>query len=460
MAANLTTVDAILKEYYLGPLQKQLNNEVMCLELFQKMSVDWNGRQVIIPLHIARNTGVAYAGETDPLPVATNQGYEDLHIKAKFMYGKFQVTGPAMAAAKKGGKNSFIAALEGEMSGLKDDIRDRANRICFSGGKIKGYVNQRQAFANATTGAAGGHAAPNAGLNVLEYSGDFSPFASVVAATPATWVRVQAFNTLDFSEIVPAGANPGLFVADFDIANQTITIANVSSAGAGQAFSTAGVPQPQAIAIGLSSTAYTSGGALGTTVSFVNEPEGIYSNLSDPSWHSDIDRSSAANSILRCTNIHTVDKTTGVATAGNRVALDLASIQAVFDSVLLSSDKEPDCMIINPVARQRYISLLQGVINSEANTVTKGDGGFKSNQLSYGGVKFKVSRHCGRSMIVGLKLDGWKMLELQPGAFADLDGAVLSRDSNTDQWSGFYRWYYNQVCQRPNSNFVLVGFTV
>lgn len=36
MAASIASLAAILKDFYLGPIQEQLNNEVLALELFEK----------------------------------------------------------------------------------------------------------------------------------------------------------------------------------------------------------------------------------------------------------------------------------------------------------------------------------------------------------------------------------------------------------------------------------------
>mgnify|MGYP003647131739 CR=1 FL=1 len=44
MAASITTLDAILKEFYLGPIEEQLNNETMVIDLFEKATVDWQGK--------------------------------------------------------------------------------------------------------------------------------------------------------------------------------------------------------------------------------------------------------------------------------------------------------------------------------------------------------------------------------------------------------------------------------
>ena len=65
MPATQATLNDILKEFYLGPVQEQLNNEVMVLDLMTKATVDWNGRVAIIPIHVSRNTGVAFRGESN-----------------------------------------------------------------------------------------------------------------------------------------------------------------------------------------------------------------------------------------------------------------------------------------------------------------------------------------------------------------------------------------------------------
>ena len=54
MAASLASFASILKEFYLGPIQDQLNEETLVCDMFEKASVDWNGRQVIIPVHVGR----------------------------------------------------------------------------------------------------------------------------------------------------------------------------------------------------------------------------------------------------------------------------------------------------------------------------------------------------------------------------------------------------------------------
>ena len=105
MSATIGTLDSILKEFYLGPIEEQLNNETLVIDLFEKATVDWQGKHVIIPIHIARNTTVGFKAETDSfndagLPGVGNpinqQGYDNLKVTAKFLYGRFQLSGPAV----------------------------------------------------------------------------------------------------------------------------------------------------------------------------------------------------------------------------------------------------------------------------------------------------------------------------------------------------------------------------
>lgn len=49
MVATLANFASILKEFYLGPVQEQLNNEVLVLQIMEKATVDWNGRLCHIP---------------------------------------------------------------------------------------------------------------------------------------------------------------------------------------------------------------------------------------------------------------------------------------------------------------------------------------------------------------------------------------------------------------------------
>ena len=198
MPATLTTFQNILKEFYIGPVLEEINNEVFVLELFEKAVVDWQGRVAIIPVHVSRNTGVGFrqeGGGADTLPGAGEQGYERLQVNAQYQYGRFQITGPAISAAKSGGKGAFIGYVDAEMKKLVNDVRNSANQVSVCGNAVRGYITDKYA-SQAGTGAAQAAANPATfSAQVMSYNGDFTAFSGCVAVTPATWIPVRLIRT-------------------------------------------------------------------------------------------------------------------------------------------------------------------------------------------------------------------------------------------------------------------------
>ena len=500
MPATLQTFDAILQDFYLGPIQEQLNQEVLALELMEKVKVDWNGRRCIIPVHISRNTsaalGNAFVAEGGALPVAGEQGYEDLAVTAVFQYGRFSVTGPAIAAARKGGTHTFISWVDSEMKKLVEDVRDAANKTTIFGGQTQGYIPMHGVAALVNT--AGIQVAANLpatdGPLVCQYDGSFAAFDGTLTGTAVdstdgtTWVRVQLIRTDTFNpvDLVGGPTNNNFFVSAFDRAAGTITISqSVNDAGA-MSWTTANVSGNASIAVLLHPTqAVDAAGAPAGQAPFLfaQQPSGIFDNMSNPT-HFGVTRNAADAAavpavaaagqapILRSKVITAAIGNT--AAGGARAALTLTRIQQCIDELLTTSvtlqvdgsGKEPDLMLMNPLVRQQYVGLLQGTLAGAAaaaptqlykdsSKATHGDGGFSG--LSYAGLPMKISRDMPNGMIAFLKSDTWCITELQKPGFADLDGNVLSRVVNADRWEGFYRWYYNIVCKRPNANIMLSG---
>ena len=184
--------------------------------------------------------------------------------------------------------------------------------------------------------------------------------------------------------------------------------------------------------------------------------------LCDPS-HFGIDRSVAAGA-----NLRSVVKLAGAAvTAGfgggagtaGPGALSLNDLQSIMDDVSVQSGTSPNLFLMHPSMRVSYTGLLQGTsdanIRVDSDKAKHGDGGFLS--LGYAGVPIKTSRAVPKGIIIALSTKTWKLCELQKGGFADLDGNVLSRVTGEDAYEGYYRWYYNTTCVRPNANGIIAG---
>lgn len=464
--ADLSTFDSILKEFYLGPIQEQLNNEIMVLQMFQKATVDWNGKIAVMPVHLGRNSGVNWADESGTLPDAGSQTYQDMRILSQFLYGRFEVTGPAMAAAGKGGTNSFVGWMDSEMNRLVDDVKNVADRDSVSGGTIKGFIPEyfdiNTVGAPIATGAKSG----------VAYDGDFNCFAGVDPTTVGTWVRINILRGDTLQSVATPAANLEIWVKGANSAAGTIDVYVNATAAAAPGLD-AEIPATGDLSCPLvvqlvgsyvpgAGNEPTLGATTGVVVgsNAVKQAEGLYGNLANPT-HFTIDRTTgAANSgeELQSTLVRG-DITQTPAGAYTRPALTLQKIQGIMDEVILESGASTNMLIMNPRQRQMYTGLLQGTsagnLYVSTDRAAKGDGGFLG--LSYGGVPIQVSRHVGNGMILFLDTKTWKILELQAGQFADLDGAVLSRVLAKDSWEGFYRWYWNIVCGQPNRNAILCG---
>lgn len=525
--ATRTTFDAILKEFYIGSVVEQLNNEVLALEMFEKAIVDWNGKKAIIPVHISRNSmnsTAQFVPESGTLPTAGNQGYARLEVTAKYQYGRFQITGPAIASAKNGGKGAFIGYTDAEMNKLVSDVRNTANRVSMTGGAAIGYIYEKKTLvtpaAGQVKGAGGG---TGFGTTVFAFRGDYTTLNAVSAnataagATlsasgdtqywcPVDLIRMDTYNKVGTDQAGTSNIN--FFVSAFDAAAGTVSISLGTNSGAAdkaviETISAAlpGVKDGTAVAVVLRQVQAVdkngAGNNLGVDMSafdaakaythWLEEPVGVQGNMSLPT-HFGVTRnvkdplagaSAAAGAITADGTapplrgwVFCGSKTNATSLSGATLALD--RIQHCIDSVQVDEPTlsgggdwriggahEVDCMLMHPRQRQQYIKLMQGTIAMRINAgqgggpTRKGDAGFLD--VSYGDIPIKVSRAVPNGSIFFLRKSTWNLTELEKGKFADLDGAVLSRISNSDAYEGFYRWYWNLVCKQPNCNAILTG---
>lgn len=443
MSASISTLSAILKEFYLGPIEEQLNNETMVIDLFEKATVDWQGKNVIVPIHVSRNSGVGFKSEAQTFDgltgagiTAGSQGYKRLVIEAKFLYGRFQLSGPAIASAKTG-SNSFATYIEAEINKLVTDVRNTSNFTSVTGGRTFGLAWTKQA---GVAPAAAGAAAPG-NAYTTEYSGQVPGItltAGVVPVAPGT--NRVAFNHIRTATDVVNGAAVDFELYGLTENSMTTNGGPITALGTAVAGST--IQAGDVFSIRATIGCKQSAG--------VNEVTGILGNLYDPS-HFTIARSTEDELISTAFTVNKGDV---------YAALNLDSIQSILDEMLLRADEEPSIMLMNPVMRVEYTSLLQGVgaanLYKDLTGAKNGDAGFTS--LGYAGIPMKVTRHAPKGQIMFLCPKYWRLLELDKKGFADLDGSILSRVAGsgaTDAYEGFYKWYYEVVCHRPNANAVL-----
>jgi len=130
---TLTTLDSILKTQYLGPIREQLNSSSILYSRLEKNEDSVVGKNFTIPLHYGRNEGVGARGEGGTLPTAGNQSYKECIVPMKYQYGRIQLTGPTIKAAKSN-EGAFVRAVDSEMRGLERDMKSSMNRQAFGDG--------------------------------------------------------------------------------------------------------------------------------------------------------------------------------------------------------------------------------------------------------------------------------------------------------------------------------------
>lgn len=168
MAQTTANADAVLKNYYLGPIREQLNQKAVLMFnadtedegskapastgqvefrgiARESENVEFAGRQWVIPAHTQRNEGLGAIAEGGTIPVAGQQGWTDLQDSLKHNLGSIELTRYAIRLSNRN-EGAFLKLLEGETKGLVRDLRKDVNR--------QGYGNQTGALAAVTADGA------------------------------------------------------------------------------------------------------------------------------------------------------------------------------------------------------------------------------------------------------------------------------------------------------------------
>jgi len=464
-SVSISDLEAILKDFYLGPIIEALNSQLEMVDLFQKVTLDWSGKKVIIPIHVSRNTGTGFRGEGNTIPEAGKQGHVDLTITARYLYGRFSLTGPAIASAKTTA-NSFATYVQTEMDGLVTDVKVLANQNMWTGGGCVGFIHDRVDLAAGVAGPAAGFAfSGNKDVGLALQNLD-----SVPGATSRCSVNIVRLDDYTLANAV------GVMMADFStlsagrlelepVAAGTLTLSTMSGEYAAM-VQVLGTGKRGGIAGARTYTADAVPGAGSTTLPAAEatiqaQAFGVYANLGLQQHFGNFRGGAVAPAVDVPALRSTIQAIDAKAVATND-ALDFGRMQGILDELMILGGENPDCLYVHPIFRQEYAGLLT-FTNAAVTAFSKdaqgpagtAEAGFSA--YAFAGIPVKMSRHCGKGLAVFLKTSTWCITELQSFGMADLDGNVLSRLSDRDEWEGYVRWYYNMVCKEPNRNAILCG---
>lgn len=391
MALTLTAADAVLKEFYLPGIRKQLNNDIPLLAQYEKNTRDVEGRRAVLSVHTARNSGVGARPEGGTLPTAGNQGTSEERIPMKYNYGRLQINGPVFAATKSD-RGSFTRALDLETNGLMDDLKVDVHRQVW--GTTSGKI--------ATTGTT-------------------SSSTTVTLATSTTAVQMRQF---DIGMVVTIGTAANVdsiagtrTITAIDAAAKTITISGAAvSTTDGQEF----VFRDGSVG---DSVVYELTGL----VSMVDSSGALF-NITHDSWQSIENGNSGTNRTLT------------------------ESLMAkVTHEVQIKGGKFPNLIVASDGVYRAFAGL-QTSIKRFATLELKG--GWTGLEFAAGTKPIPVTwdRFAPANKMFLLNTEHLIEFQSSDWDWMDRDGAVLSRVANTDAYEATLFKYHETATDKRNAH--------
>ena len=404
--STLSSVSDILKEYYLGPVAEQLNNEVFLVSRLESRAEDLVGKRAYVPLHTSRSGGIGARAENDSLPAAGNQTYSKAVYDLKYLYGRVSVTGPSMAKTKNEA-GSFLQALKSELDGIRNDLRKDLSRQVYGDGTA--HIATCAATTSSTTvnlNAAGGAEAIRKGELYVGMVVDIGTAADV--------------NTIGDARTITA----------VSYANSTITISGATVTTTTSHFVTR------------SGSAVD--GAAAASGSRSNEVDGIQRLVSEAA-----------------TTVGEIDASTATFWDNKRIdaagAIDLEKIQKTLNLVRLEGAM-PSVMITTlGVQRELYLTMEDQVQYIDPASLNYA-AGFRT--LSYAGMPIISDIDAPYGKMYVLDESTLKVFSDQDWHFLDADGQTLRQRADHDAFEAIMARYINLGATKRSNQAVLYGITV
>lgn len=413
---TITTIDPLLKDFYVDKIVEEIKQQMPLLDYFKKRDdMPTDGRQVFYPVHVGRNVGVGAIGAGGILPTAGGQTWQDLKIPYRYNYARIQIDAQSLKATKTS-KGAFEKIFDAEILGAARDCGRNRNRQLFGFGD--GRIGQASGTTNTTTTTI------KNGQGQTDANGQFNParfFAAnqIVASLSSPFTSINGTGTISsvnaaLTQIVTSG--------NFNVTDGDLLVL-VSTAG-----STA-----------IADTGYN------------NEVMGLLGMIDDGTFVG---------------TYFGISRTTYPQMNASRLALaqgDLSLIvmQKAWDQVYQKSDgKITDCFM-HPVTLREHLANLQTFKRYTNEYSMAPDGGWAGagheGEVEFNQAPLHVDRDCPYGVIFGLDESQLFRYVNEEGKWADEDGTILLRLSTTDAYEARFRVFDNFCNDAPNRCFVISG---
>jgi len=421
-AVTKSNFDAVLKEFYEGPVREHLNNSIPILEYIEKSKRSWSGRHVRFPVHLRRNHGVGARGASGFLPSPGRQQYVESKINVKQIYGRIELIGLAIAASE-GDKGSFASALRTEVDGLRRDLRVDMNR---------------QVWGNPVADTGGG--VLNTGL------------LAKLNSEPAS-LAAGATVSVTFDE-------PG---TRYLKAGMTLNIGTATGLGTGT-LATGGTGQLDVDSVTSTTVAVLKNNTSGA-IDVAENDICVRGDANDNTFNQEITGLSfiVSNADDDLQEVDTGNnpewKSTVLDNNDDNRPLSLELMQLAIDSTDEVSGTEPNLVMGHHSVRREYINLLTADVRYAPEQLR---GGFQ--KLTYAGgtrpMPIEFDRMAPYNKLFFINTGDIKLYVMKDWAWADRDGSTFSRKANSDSWEAFMCWYGDIGCERRFSHTLLDDITV
>lgn len=134
---NLAAFDAVLKNYYRGPIVELLNQETFLIDQLEQTNANeigtFTGRQIIFPVHTSRNRGRGAVSDGGQLAAAGVQGYADGIVPPRYFNQGIEISDMVIEQSQTD-VGAFTRAVDSEMEGAMTDLRKDISRMAYGTG--------------------------------------------------------------------------------------------------------------------------------------------------------------------------------------------------------------------------------------------------------------------------------------------------------------------------------------
>jgi hypothetical protein len=391
---DLTVFDALLKDIYLGPIQRQFLIATPLLTLLKKdaNNVDAGGRQAVIPVHLRSPQSIGARPDGGALPAAGNGTYLNEKVPLKYNYATLTITGPTIRAALKK-EGAFAQAVDTTLGDIYDAFLQDINRQLIANGDGGLAV---------VVGTAAGQ--------VLTVDNPGTQYIKTGMLLDANVVTTGVEHAADVEvESVDESAGTVTFKAGGDL---TSIVDNDVLCRAGTRLLTVGYEMT-----GLAS--------------IVNNDSGTLHNISRttyPEWKAKVYDNS-----------------------GTLRDISLTLVQPAFTYVEKQGAQRDTIILFGSYGvRDAYANLLAP--DKRYNTMTL-DGGWKA--LEVNGRPFVCDPQAYPNLLYFLNLDKYALYHIGGPSWADEDGHILKFVTGYDKYEAVLYYDSELGCSRPNASCVL-----